>query len=73
MNVIDKTRQQTVIEEIEFLLGTERADHIAHRLGYTDLGSLQRSLHRWGRHDLAAHFRREHWDPMYKRNQKVWW
>lgn len=49
-------RRAHLISEIEFLKGTDTAENIARRLGYTYPNSLARVLQRAGRHDLARMF-----------------
>lgn len=46
-------RRQYVIGEVEWLLDTDVAESIAHRLGYANLSSLQKVLYAWDRGDLA--------------------
>ncbi len=45
-----------VIEEVEFLRGTDTPGNIATRLGYSSPKNLAKVLHRAGRHDLASPF-----------------
>lgn len=52
----DKRTQR--IEDVEWLLGTDRPDNIARRLGYADLASLTKVLRRWDRNDLVARLNR---------------
>ncbi len=47
------------IEDVEWLLGTDAPDNIAHRLGYADLDVLLDLLRRWDRADLATRLIRE--------------
>ena len=45
--------RQTVIEDVEWIIGTDSPESIAVRLGYRRLDTLQTSLRKWGRADLA--------------------
>ena len=45
--------RQQVIEDVEWIIGTDHPRSIAHRLGYASLDSLLSNLYRWGRVDLA--------------------
>ena len=45
--------RQTVIEDVEWIIGTDSPESIAERLGYRRLDTLQSSLRKWGRADLA--------------------
>ena len=45
--------RQTVIEDVEWIIGTDSPESIAERLGYRCLDTLQSSLRKWGRADLA--------------------
>ena len=45
--------RQTVIEDVEWIIGTDSPESIAVRLGYRRLDTLQSSLRKWGRADLA--------------------
>ena len=45
--------RQHVIEDVEWIIGTDHPRSIAHRLGYRRLNTLQTSLREWGRADLA--------------------
>ena len=45
--------RQTVIEDVEWIIGTDSPESIAVRLGYRCLDTLQTSLRKWGRADLA--------------------
>ena len=45
--------RQTVIEDVEWIIGTDSPESIAVRLGYRCLDTLQSSLRKWGRADLA--------------------
>ena len=47
-------KQEIVIEEVCFLLGTDSPDNLAPRLGYPSLVELTAALRGWGRADLAA-------------------
>lgn len=49
-----------LIEDIEWLVGTDSPEHIARRVGYDNPEALGRRLARHGRHDLAAMFDRRH-------------
>jgi hypothetical protein len=46
-------REQT-LEDLEWIIGTDSPENVAHRLGYASVKSLERVLHRWGRPDLAS-------------------
>lgn len=48
---------EELIEEIEFLLGTDDPKNLAYRLGYPEPGKMASKLSYRGRHDLAKHFR----------------
>lgn len=43
-----------VIEDVEWLIGTDHPDTIATRVGYRDHDTLASTMRRWGRQDLAA-------------------
>ena len=45
--------RQPVIEDVEWIIGTDSPESIAVRLGYRRLDTLQTSLRKWGRADLA--------------------
>ena len=45
--------RQTVIEDVVWIIGTDSPESIAERLGYRRLDTLQSSLRKWGRADLA--------------------
>ena len=47
-------RRQAVIEDVEWVAGTDHPDNIARRLGYSNGDSLSKQLRNWGRHDLAT-------------------
>ena len=47
------THQQVVIEDVEWIIGTDSPESIAVRLGYRRLNNLLTALRRWGRADLA--------------------
>lgn len=49
-------RISAVIEDVEFLIGTDSTSSIAGRLGYANPKNLSRVLYRAGRPDLAARF-----------------
>jgi endogenous inhibitor of DNA gyrase (YacG/DUF329 family) len=52
-------RRQAIVEDTTELLDAgEPPTQIATRLGYRDVRSLARVLHRWGHHDLACRFER---------------
>ena len=46
--------RQSLIEDLEWIIGTDSPQHVAQRLGYANADNLWRVLCRWGRHDLAA-------------------
>ena len=48
-----RIRQQAVIEDVEWIIGTDSPESIAVRLGYRRLNNLLTALRRWGRADLA--------------------
>ena len=50
------SRLTDVVEEVEFLLGTDSPESIAHRLGYSTGDNLARVLYRAERPELALHF-----------------
>ena len=45
--------RDTLPAEVEHLLGTDRPDRIAQRLGYSNLNQLTSVLTRYGRPDLS--------------------
>ena len=47
-------RRDLVLEEVQWLAGTDHPDNLARRLGYSNGDSLSKQLRNWGRHDLAA-------------------
>ena len=49
-------RAAYVIEELEFLGGTDDPDRLATRLGYKNGRTLAEALRKFGRYDLAALF-----------------
>ena len=51
-------RRDQVIEDCEWLAGTDHPDNIARRLGYSDGDSLTKQLWNWGQRDLAARLTR---------------
>lgn len=59
MTLTQDRRRAMVLEEIEFLVGTDSPERIAQRLGYDNLRHLRQLLRRWGRSDLAEKFQRE--------------
>lgn len=42
-----------LIEDLEWVAGTDHPERLAQRLGYSSAQVLSRSLYRWGRADLA--------------------
>ena len=48
------SRRDQVIEDCEWLAGTDHPDNIARRLGYSNGDSLTKQLWNWGQRDLAA-------------------
>lgn len=52
-------RQGHVIEDVEWLLGTDTPESIANRLGYANLRNLLDLLRRWERRDLAERLIRD--------------
>lgn len=57
-------RAEYVINEAEYLLGTDWPENIAHRLGYTNIDNLICALRRWGRPDLAERFNKASYDGL---------
>ena len=51
-------RRDQVIEDCEWLAGTDHPDNIARRLGYRDSDSLTKQLWNWGQRDLAVRLTR---------------
>ncbi|MFI7585070.1 hypothetical protein ACH9DO_14915 [Kocuria sp. M1N1S27] len=50
-----EARRAARIEDLEFLLQFDgNAESIACRAGFTNAASAERTLMRWGRHDLAS-------------------
>ena len=52
------SRYDQVIEDCEWLAGTDHPDNIARRLGYRNGDSLTRQLWNWGQRDLVARLTR---------------
>ena len=52
------SRRDQVIEDCEWLAGTDHPDNIARRLGYRNGDSLTKQLWNWGQHNLAARLTR---------------
>ena len=52
------TRKQVVIEDVEWIIGTDSPESIAVRLGYGSGRRLADQVKRWGRPDLADSLRR---------------
>ena len=52
------SRRDQVIEDCEWVAGTDHPDNIARRLGYCDGDSLSKQLRNWGQRDLAARLTR---------------
>ena len=52
------SRRDLVLEDCEWLAGTDRPDNIARRLGYRNGDSLRKQLWNWGQRDLAARLTR---------------
>ena len=48
-----KNRYAQMIEDLEWIIGTDSPESIAERLGYRCIDTLQSSLRKWGRADLA--------------------
>ena len=48
----DRTRAH-VLEDVEWIVGTDHPEHIAHRVGYRNANQLYDALRRWGRQDLV--------------------
>lgn len=53
-----RTRQQVVIEDVEWIIGTDGPDNIARRFGYSSVRRLADQVKCWGRPDLADRLRR---------------
>ena len=51
-------RRDQVIEDVEWLAGTDHPDNLARRLGYKSGVSLVTQLQHWRRYDLAARLTR---------------
>ena len=51
-------RRQAVIEDVEWVAGTDHPDNIARRLGYRNGDSLSKQLWNWGQRDLVARLTR---------------
>lgn len=64
MTKASEERRQYVTGEVLHLLGTDWPDNIAKRLGYSDAASLNASLLKWGRRDLAARFEKSAYDGL---------
>lgn len=64
MTRTSEERRQYVTGEVSHLLGTDWPDNIARRLGYSDAASLNASLAKWGRRDLAARFEKSAYDGL---------
>ena len=52
------SRRDQVIEDCEWVAGTDHPDNIARRLGYSSEHSLTAQLQHWGQRDLAARLTR---------------
>ena len=52
------SRRDQVIEDCEWLAGTDHPDNIARRLGYCNGDSLTKQLRNWSQRDLAARLTR---------------
>ena len=52
------SRRDQVIEDVEWVAGTDHPDNIARRLGYRNGDSLTKQLWNWGQRDLAARLTR---------------
>ena len=52
------SRRDQVIEDCEWLAGTDHPDNIARRLGYCNGDSLTNRLWSWSQRDLAARLTR---------------
>ena len=51
------TRKQHVIEDVEWIIGTDHPDNVARRLGYRSSKCLADQVKLWGRPDLADRLR----------------
>jgi len=49
----DRAYRDSLLEDLEWIIGTDHPERVALRLGLT-LDGLQRNLYRWGRTDLVA-------------------
>jgi hypothetical protein len=58
-NAVRAAHAAQVIENLEWIIGTDSPEHVAHRLGYGNARNLERQLRRWGRNDLANRIARE--------------
>lgn len=47
------------IEDLEWIIGTDSPQNVAHRLGYASLPNLLTVLRRWGRNDLSERLTRD--------------
>jgi len=52
-------RTREIVEDLEWIIGTDSPESIAKRLGYGEPQSLMKALRRAGRHDLSQRFGRE--------------
>lgn len=52
------SRRDQVIEDVEWVAGTDHPDNIARRLGYSSEHSLTAQLQHWGQRDLVARLTR---------------
>ena len=52
------SRRDLVLEDVEWLAGTDHPDNIARRLGYRNGDSLTKQLWNWGQRDLVARLTR---------------
>ena len=64
MSEVSEERRRYVIEEAQHLLGSDWPENIARRLGYADAASLNASLMKWGRRDLARKFEKSAYDGL---------
>ena len=53
-------QRDDVIEDVEWIIGTDSPASIAHRLGYSSADALINALRKWNRADLADWLRRDH-------------
>ena len=52
-----------IIEDAEWIVGTDHPEHIARRVGFATTKQLYDALRRWGRHDLVDRCQQWHVVP----------